>query len=162
MMHFEPGFRNSDYTCPKPLRSQCVSAIAFFSLFLLAVSPTAAQTGPDYKSYGQPVTAAPPDPAIRQALAQISPGQIRRTIDKLVSFNNRNTLSSTDTSLPAGTGVTAAADWLQKELQLYSSDCGGCLQVKMGNLPETPQYRISQPTPLTNEYAALPRDEPPQ
>src|SRR4051794_35665750 len=162
MMHFEPGFRNSDYTCPKPLPSQCVSAISFFFLFLLAVSPTDAQTGPDYKSFGQPVTAAPPDPAIRQALAQISPGQIRRTIEKLVSFNNRNTLSSTDTSLPAGTGVTAAADWLQKELQLYSSDCGGCLEVKMDTFTETPQSRIPKPTTITNVYAVLRGSDPSQ
>jgi hypothetical protein len=162
MMQFEAGFRNSAYTSQKPLSSRCVSMAALFFGILLAASPAIAQTGPDYKAYGQPVTTAPPDPAIAQALGQISPRQIRRTIEKLVSFNNRNTLSSNDTSLPPGTGVTAAADWLQKELQLYSSDCGGCLEVKMDTFTETPQSRIPQPTTITNVYAVLRGSDPKQ
>lgn len=162
MMQFEAGFRNSDYTSQKPLPSQCVSMAAVFILILFGMSSASAQAGPDYKAYGQPVTTAPSDPAISQALGQISPRQIRRTIEKLVSFNNRNTLSSVETSLPPGTGISAAADWLQKELQLYSSDCGGCLEVKVDTFTETPQSRIPKPTTITNVYAVLRGSDPRQ
>ena len=57
---------------------------------------------------GLPITAAPADPAIAAALAQVSPDHIKATITKLVSFNNRSTLSSMDTDLAPNTGVTRA------------------------------------------------------
>ncbi len=162
MMKFDARFRISDYTSPKPLPWRCVSAIAVLLFILLSVSPAPAQTGPDFKTYGQSVTAAAPDPAIRQALGQVSPRQIRRTIEKLVSFHNRNTLSSMETSLPPGTGISAAAEWLQKELQQYSADCGGCLEVKLDTFTETPQSRVPKSTTITNVYAVLRGTDPKQ
>jgi hypothetical protein len=161
MMQSDAGFRNSEYTTPKNLPARCVLALAVV-LLLLNVSPAHAQAGPDFTATGQPITAAPPDPAIRQALAQVSPRQIRRTIEKLVSFNNRNTLSSMETQLPPNSGITAAADWLQQELQQYSADCGGCLEVKLDTFTETPQSRIPQPTKITNVYAILRGTDPRQ
>ena len=133
MMQSDAGFRNSEYTLVKNHPARYVSAIAA-ALLLLNVCPANAQAAPDFAATGQPISAAPADPAIRQALGQVSPRQIRRTIETLVSFGNRNTLSSMETSLPQGTGVSAAADWLQKELQQYSADCGGCLEVKTRHL----------------------------
>ena len=48
---------------------------------------------------GQPIAAAPADPAIAAALQQVSPDNIKAIIAKLVTFNNRSTISSMETDL---------------------------------------------------------------
>jgi hypothetical protein len=100
------------------------------------------------------------------ALDQVSARQIRHTIEDLVGFKNRSTLSSMDKDLPAGQGVTAAADWVEKRLIGYSADCGGCMEVKRDTFTEQPQTgpnaRITQPTTITNVYAVLRGKDPEQ
>ncbi len=115
---------------------------------------------------GAPVAPAPADPAIAAALRQVSPDGVRGTIEKLVSFNNRSTLSSMETDLNPGTGVTAAADWIESEFERISADCGNCLEVKRDEFIEPPQTgpasRILKPTKLTNVYAILRGSDPAQ
>jgi hypothetical protein len=107
----------------------------------------------------QPIIAASPDPGISATLARVSANDVRSTIEKLVSFNNRNTLSSMETDLKPGTGVSAAADWIESEFKRISSDCGNCLEVRRDEFMEPPQpgaaSRILKPTKLTNVYAVL-------
>jgi len=101
------------------------------------------------------------DAQIVGALKQISPARIRATIEKLVSFKNRNTLSSNDQEMISqGLGVTAAAKWIQDELESYSKACGGCLQVKIDSFTQPVAPRVPTPTPLTNVYAILPGTDP--
>jgi hypothetical protein len=115
---------------------------------------------------GRPITAAPADPAIAAALAQISPDHIKATITKLVSFNNRSTLSSMDTDLPPNTGVNAAADWIESEFKSISSACNNCLEVKRDTFTEAastaPNARITKPTKISNVYAILRGTDPAQ
>ncbi len=120
----------------------------------------AAQTARDLDAAGRPIAAAAADLAIRQALARVSPVEIRHTVEKMVSFGNRNTLSSMDTGLPVNTGAAATADWLQAELERYSAACGKCLAVKRDTFTETPQSRIPTPTVITNIYAILRGTDP--
>jgi len=102
-----------------------------------------------------------PDPQIVAALKQISPEHIQATIEKLVSFKNRSTLSSNDQEMISqGLGVTAAAKWIQSELERYSQACGGCLQVKTDSFIQPVAPRVPTPTPLTNVYAVLPGTNP--
>ena len=107
----------------------------------------------------QPITAAPADSGISAALARVSANDVRSTIEKLVSFNNRNTLSSMETDLKPGTGVSAAADWIESEFKRISADCGNCLEVRRDEFVEPPQpgaaSRILKPTKLANIYAVL-------
>jgi hypothetical protein len=107
----------------------------------------------------QPIAPAPADPAIAAALQQVSAERIHADISKLVSFNNRSTLSSMETDLAPGTGVSAAADWIAAEFNRYSDACGGCLEVKRDDFVEPPQTgvtaRILKPTRLVNVYAVL-------
>jgi hypothetical protein len=113
----------------------------------------------------QPIAkVAPADPAIAAALQQVSPENIRATITKLVSFNNRSTLSSMETDLPPGTGINAAADWIFAEFSRYSAACGGCLEVKRDDFtePGAPNSRITRPTRLQNIYAILKGTDPAQ
>lgn len=113
-----------------------------------------------------PIAAAPADPAITAALRRLDAAKVRADIEKLVSFNNRNTLSSMDTDLPAGTGVSAAAEWIAAEFARISAACGGCLEVKRDEFMEPPQTgpapRILQRTRIVNVYAVLKGRDPAQ
>jgi hypothetical protein len=121
----------------------------------------------DYEVAGSPVTASPVDPQIAGALRQVSVEKIKTNIETLVGFKNRNTTSSTESNLPAGTGVLAAADWLKLQLASYSQACGGCLDVKEDSFVEQPlagvaayRSRIAKPTPIRNVYAVLHGTDP--
>jgi hypothetical protein len=126
------------------------------SLLLLAVCAAATAQ--------QPLPVAPADPAIAQALAQISPEKVHDDIAILVSFNNRSTLSSMDTDLPPGTGVTAAADWIFAEFTRISEACGVCLEVHRDDFiePGAPKTRILKDTRIQNIYAVLKGTDPAQ
>lgn len=149
----------------------CRTALPSVLLIPLLPLPGAAQVpGPPVGAPASPAAApiapAPADPAIAAALRQVSPERIRAIIEKLVSFNNRSTLSSMETDLPPGAGVSAAADWIEAEFKRISADCGGCLEVKRDDFVEPPQTgpaaRILKPTKLTNVYAVLQGADPAQ
>jgi hypothetical protein len=114
-----------------------------------------ADAQPDYTRVGAPVAAAPADPAIAGALEQVSEVRIRRTIESLVGFGTRSTLSSMETDLPPGTGATAAADWIFGQFEEISKQCGGCLEVKRDTFLQPIADRIPRPTTITNVYAIL-------
>jgi len=118
------------------------------------------------KPFGAPIAPAPADPAIASALRQVSPDRIHATIEKLVSFNNRSTVSSMETDLAPNTGVSAAADWIAAEFTRISADCGNCLEVKRDDFIEpgsdTPGSRILKPTKIVNVYAVLKGTDPAQ
>ena len=96
------------------------------------------------------------DPTIAAALKNVSAAQIKTTIEKLVSFHNRNTLTANDPELLAkGKGIVAARDWIKSEFEKYSKACGGCLEVKLDTFTEPVGNRIPKPTELSNVYAIL-------
>jgi hypothetical protein len=88
-------------------------------------------------------------------LTEISDAHIRKTIETLVGFGTRNTLSSMETDLSPGQGVTAAADWIFGQFEVISKDCGGCLEVKRDTFTQPVADRIPKPTTITNVYAIL-------
>lgn len=64
-----------------------------------------------------------------QALpAQVQEGRLKATIEKLVSFGTRHTLS--DRTSPTR-GIGAAERWAADEFRAISSECGGCLAVEV-------------------------------
>ena len=96
------------------------------------------------------------DSRIAAALKDISSARIQATIEKLVGFGTRSTLSAQDpTSISAGRGIGAAREWIKSEFERYSKDCGGCLEVKTDSFTQSPADRIPQPTEITNVYAVL-------
>jgi len=104
-----------------------------------------------------------PDTRIAEALKQVSPARIQQTIEKLVSFGNRSTISpQDDAAIKAGKGVGAAREWIKSEFERYSKDCGGCLEVKTDEFIEQPAGRIPKPTTITNVYAVLRGSDPEQ
>ena len=130
----------------------------------LAVSFCASigQSQPDFLINATPVASPAPDAAIARALQTIQTDQIEKTIQTLVSFGTRSTLSSMEKDLPAGQGVSAAADWVAGQFEQISKECGGCLEVHRDTFTETASERIPQPTTITNVYAILRGADPVQ
>jgi hypothetical protein len=138
--------------------------------FVLLMTASQAGAQPDYQLKARAVAAAPQDPAIAAALSQISSARIQKTVETLVSFGTRSTLSSMETDLPPGTGITAAGDWIFAQFEAISKDCGGCLEVKRDTFIADPKStegtqwarRIPKPTTMTNVYAVLRGSDPAQ
>ncbi len=126
-------------------------ALALASCASLCLAQEMAQ-GPAPRLAADPHT----DSHIAEAIRQVSADHIRRTIEKLVSFQNRSTISAQDEeSIKAGKGIGAAREWIKAEFERYSKDCGGCLEVKTDTFTEQPGDRIPKPTEITNVYAVL-------
>jgi hypothetical protein len=98
------------------------------------------------------VGAAPPpspDARLRAIVAPVSPAQLRHTIETLVSFGTRHTLSSqTDPKR----GIGAALNWAEAEFNRTSAACGNCLTV--ARTSETfSGDRLPAPTKITDVFA---------
>jgi len=142
----------------------------FLLLCATVLAPSTTFSQADFNLYGHPVTPASADPAIQRAIAAIDPSRIHLTIQKLVGFETRNTLSSMEQDLPSGTGIEAAADWIFSQFEDISKQCGGCLDVKRDTFVADPAStagsswanRIPKPTRITNVYAILRGTDPAQ
>jgi hypothetical protein len=89
---------------------------------------------------------------IRAMLREINPRNIERTINKLVSFGTRNTLSSQDHPTR---GIGAARDWLFDEFKKVAATSGGRMTVELQSYIQDVAPRIPVPTPITNVVATL-------
>ncbi len=116
----------------------------------LALSPIAAQVA-DHTS---PIPSPASDPQIAAVLKDVSSERIQQTIEKLVSFQTRHTLSS-DVPASSGKGINAAAEWIKSQFESYSQACGGCLEIKTDEFMQEAGPRVPAPTKLTNVYAVL-------
>src|SRR3569833_695616 len=67
-----------------------------------------------------------PDAKLRAIMAPVSQAQLKHSIETLVSFGTRHTLSSqTDPKR----GIGAALTWAESEFGRYSAACGNCLTI---------------------------------
>src|SRR5258708_3974545 len=106
--------------------------------------------------YGKsPAAENAPDPVIAAALGEVSPSHVHATIEKLVSFHTRSTLSSGTPPAPSGQGIVAAREWIRSEFERYSQACGGCLEVKTDAFTEPAGERVPKATEIVNVYAVL-------
>src|SRR5438105_15737637 len=72
----------------------------------------------------------PADPKIAAALKGISRQQNQGTIEKLLSFGTRLTLSAQDPgSIAAGHGISRGSEWITSVFHRDSHDSAGCLGV---------------------------------
>jgi hypothetical protein len=129
-----------------------VSVVVLMSLSLTTVAQRASP-----RPSGAPQT----DPQIAAVLKEVSAEQIRRNIEKLVSFGNRNTLSAVDeVSIKKGFGIGAARAWIKAELERYSKACGDCLTVMEDRFVNPKADRIPEPTEIVNVYAVMKGTDP--
>ena len=105
------------------------------------------------------ITTPSADSQIQAALKNISAQRVQQTVEKLLSFQTRHTLSS-DQPASTGKGINAAAEWIKSEFETYSKACGGCLEVKTDEFTQEPGNRVPTPTKLTNVYAILRGSDP--
>ena len=95
------------------------------------------------------------NPQVGKIMGEVSEARIRATIEKLVSFETRNTLSNQDE--PAR-GVGAARQWIFNELQSYSPR----LQVRFDKYRVKKQGRVFKDVDLWNVIAVLPGTKDPE
>jgi hypothetical protein len=95
--------------------------------------------------------AAPPTshPLLRQIAAQVSPAEQRATIERLVGFGTRHTLSDTKSETR---GIGAARRWVKARFEAMSRECGGCLQVETPSEVFTGE-RLTGPTEVMDVLA---------
>jgi hypothetical protein len=99
-----------------------------------------------------PPTAQPPDAELGALLAMVDPDRLRATVEKLVSFGTRHTLSTQDDPVR---GIGAARDWIFDTLQGYAATSGGRLTVEKQSFVQPISNRIPEPTVITNVIATF-------
>ncbi|MES2106574.1 MAG: M20/M25/M40 family metallo-hydrolase [Pseudomonadota bacterium] len=131
------------------LRRRPLYATALFST-LLAGSASHAAGNPADLALEKKIAARKPE--IEKIVAEISAKRIEATINKLVSFHTRHTMSDTQSET---TGIGAARRWIKDELER----CGaGKLDVQFDSHIHPVDKRISQPTEIVNVVATLKGD----
>jgi len=156
-------------------RRRSLSCMIFSIALLMPALPRAvaqkpAQTPAHKKAHAsapQPKAAAKArrdrDPVIVQVIKGVSPEDVRRIDEKLVSFGNRSTLSvNNPDAATSSKGIVAARNWIKSEFERISADCHGCLEVKTDTFVEQPKTRIPVPTEIQNVYAILKGTDPAQ
>ena len=96
---------------------------AVLAAVLLATVPVSAV-------YAQPR----PDPELAAVAKSVSPEALGETIDKLVGFGTRHTLSDT---VSETRGIGAARRWVGGRFEILSKACGGCLVI------QTPEQTVT-------------------
>ncbi len=97
-----------------------------------------------------------PNPQISAVVKEISAKNIETSIQKLVGFGTRHTLSETESETR---GIGAARRWLQSEFTRYSKDSGGRLQVAMDKFLQPPDERNPNLVEVVNVVATLPGEQ---
>jgi Peptidase family M28 len=113
------------------------------------VASAATSTGHD----DRPPLAQRPSKELLGILRELDRRRIEATVEKLVSFGTRHTLSSQDD--PAR-GIGAARDWIFAEMTKNAEPSGGRMTVELQSYIQEPDGgRIPVPTRITNVMATL-------
>jgi hypothetical protein len=99
----------------------------------------------------------PVSPEIRQMLHDVSADRIQQTIDKLVSFGTRHTLSS---QTDPNRGIGAATNWVFDQFQQYAATSDGRMTVEKQTFVQPPGPRNPTPVTVTNVIATLHGTQP--
>lgn len=97
------------------------------------------------------------DPDIREMLSQVSSDTLEKNTYKLVEFGTRHTLSDTESD---DYGIGAARRWIKSEMDRYSRESGGRLEVEFHSYTQEPTRRIEDPVEIVNVVATLPGTDP--
>lgn len=97
------------------------------------------------------------NPQIEKIVSEISAKNIEAIIRKLVSFGTRHTLSTQD---DPNRGIGAAARWIKSEMDRYSQESGGRLQVANDEFIQPVTQRFPREAKLINIVATLPGTQP--
>lgn len=115
--------------------------LAAVALAATAAAPTAT-----------PAATPTPQPSLREIADQVSRERLRATVERLVAFGTRHTLSARD---DPERGIGAALDWAEAEFRRHSDACGGCLEIVRPSDTVT-NARIPAPT-IVEDVVAIQR-----
>src|SRR5215217_3785194 len=137
-------------SCDSAAAGAEASAMKRFILLAAALSATIAVGSADaQRSRRTPAAAAQP-PAPLTALADdVSERELHATVERLVSFGTRHTLSSQDHPTR---GIGAALNWTEGRFREFSRACGGCLTIARPSDTVTGR-RVPTPTRVTDVIA---------
>jgi hypothetical protein len=93
-----------------------------------------------------------PDPTLRALADQVSQDHLHATVERLVAFGTRHTLSVRDHPTR---GIGAALNWTEAEFRRMSRECGNCLEIVRPSGTVT-NRRIPNPT-LVEDVVAIQR-----
>jgi Zn-dependent M28 family amino/carboxypeptidase len=114
--------------------------LVLIALFALVCSPCLAQQPPSKNA------------VVAKIVSEVSAKNIRSTIEKLVSFGTRHTLSDTVSDTR---GIGAARRWIKSEFERYAKSSGGRMTVDFFETVVPPGTRIPSPTSVVNVVATL-------
>jgi hypothetical protein len=97
------------------------------------------------------------DSQISEMLNQVSSDTVEKNIHKLADFGTRHTMSETESDT---FGIGAARRWIKSEMNRYSEDSGGRLEVEFHRFMQEPTRRIPDPVEIVNVVATLPGTDP--
>jgi hypothetical protein len=118
---------------------------------VLAAAATMA-FGTNQASGGEKHHGTPVSKDVRQMLSDVSSSNIEASIQKLVSFGTRHTLSS---QTDPNRGIGAATQWVFDQLQQDAAASRGRMTVEKQSFVQPPGPRIPVPTTITNVIATL-------
>ena len=93
-----------------------------------------------------------PSDELRGLLDQVDPARIQASIEKLVSFGTRHTLS---TQNDTRRGIGAARDWIASEFRKYAEDSEGRMAVTVPGYIQGVASRIPFPVKISNVLATI-------
>jgi len=124
-----------------------VPAAAHAATSASAIEPEAWPDGPGRLNRPQRA-----DATLRQIIDDIDPDRIQHTIETLVGFGTRHTLS---TQTDPNRGIGAARDWIFGELQSYAAASGGRMTAEIQSYTQPVGPRVDVPTVISNVIATL-------
>ena len=95
---------------------------------------------------------------MHEIVAAVSADRIEASIETLVGFGTRHTLSETQSDVR---GIGAARRWIEAEFNRIADDCGGCLEVSTVAEIVSGTDRIPDPVEVVNVIAILRGTEDP-
>ena len=108
-------------------------------LAMMTAGAAAAQTAPPQQQ-----------PLLTQIAADVSADRQHATIERLVGFGTRHTLSDTRSNRR---GIGAARRWVQSEFEAMSRACSGCLTIATPSQTVSGTPRIPNPTEIVDVLA---------
>lgn len=93
-----------------------------------------------------------PDDELKEMLGDIKAENIEATIEKLVSFGTRHTLSIQNSSTR---GIGAARDWIASEFRTYAEESEGRMTVTVPGYIQGVAQRIPFPVKISNVLATI-------
>jgi len=107
----------------------------------------------------QPQLPPPPPPSLPgEVMAKVSPERCRETVDTLVGFGTRHTLSETESDTR---GIGAARRWVAEQFRAAApEDNPGAIEVSFDRFTQPAGRRIPAPTEIVNVVARIPGSMP--